>query len=490
MDQMLGMYVHMHWGYNRPYAARSWTLGDWRSYAAGLSALGYNLIMIWPLCETMPDPLTPSDIAHLEKLRTVIDMLQADFGMTVLVTFGANTVGNVAAADYTFEERPFFKTDLRLNPGDPAEVDRLLHIRRNLYSYLAKCDGMVMIDSDPGGYVGSTNDEFADLLQRHMEIVTEANPNAMIYYWLWAGWEGYNRFWERTELEACPELIIDESDWVAVIQRLQDNPDDPWRLLVCNTQQRELVSRLGVADRSLYFPYGLVEGEPTYPLTNCDPVSFESEIGGYPWDEALLGCMANAQNHVLQFPGTYLFAEAAKGASVDISGLRGFAANLVPEFGDIVIDAWMALAQGTSEDMRRVATAISDELIGAVNIVGASTGRYSALLMGESDRFLSDLEMQLTFRADLIDAAQTIRSGDDARSAVQRLTKSWRVWMGRTGFVDAYLGPVETILHPALAELQDPGIDAVLADFDNWSDPTVRNDIVPRLLAALENWVR
>jgi hypothetical protein len=490
MDQMLGMYVHMHWGYNRPYAARSWTLDDWRSYATGLSALGYNLIMIWPLCETMPDPLTPSDIAHLEKLRVVIDMLQADFGMTVLVTFGANIVGNEAAADYTFEERPFFKTDLRLNPGDLAEVDRLLRIRRNLYSYLAGCDGMVMIDSDPGGYVGSTNDEFTDLLQRHMEIVTEANPNAMIYYWLWAGWEGYNRFWERTESEPCPELIIDESDWEAVINRLQVNPDDPWRLLVCNTQQRELASRLGVTDRSLYFPYGLVEGEPTYPLTNCDPASFEREIGGYPWGEPLLGCMANAQNHVLQLPGTYIFAEVANGKRHDPQGLREFAANLVPGCEASVVDAWTALAQGTPEDMRRVATAISDGRFGASNNVVASTGQYSTLLMGEPDRFLGDLEMQLTFRADLIDAAQKIRSGDDSGPAVQRLTKSWRAWMERTGFVDAYLGPVETILHPALAELHDPGIDAVLADFDNWSDPAVRNDIVPRLIAALENWVR
>ena len=61
--KMVGMYVHQHWPYNRPYAARTWTLDDWRGYADGLCKLGYNAVMIWPMLETMPDPPTPSDQA-------------------------------------------------------------------------------------------------------------------------------------------------------------------------------------------------------------------------------------------------------------------------------------------------------------------------------------------------------------------------------------------------------------------------------------------
>ena len=176
MKSYLGMYVHMHWGYNHPYAARTWKIEDWRGYARGLSELAYNLIMIWPLTETMPDPLTRSDVAHLTKMRAVVDMLQAEFGMTVLIVFGANTVGNKAAAEFTFENRPFFKTDLRLNPADPAEVERLVAFRRSVYGYLSNADGTVVIDSDPGGFVGSTNAQFSLLLRRHQEIVTELNP--------------------------------------------------------------------------------------------------------------------------------------------------------------------------------------------------------------------------------------------------------------------------------------------------------------------------
>ena len=39
---MLGMYVHTHWGYHHPYAARTWSLADWKGYLGALRALGYG----------------------------------------------------------------------------------------------------------------------------------------------------------------------------------------------------------------------------------------------------------------------------------------------------------------------------------------------------------------------------------------------------------------------------------------------------------------
>ena len=62
--KMVGMYVHQHWPYHHPYAARTWTVDDWTGYADGLHRLGFNTIMIWPVLETMPEPLTPSDRAN------------------------------------------------------------------------------------------------------------------------------------------------------------------------------------------------------------------------------------------------------------------------------------------------------------------------------------------------------------------------------------------------------------------------------------------
>src|ERR1700728_417687 len=50
--KMIGMYVHQHWPYRHPYAARTWSVEDYRGYADGLRKLGYNMMMIWPLIET------------------------------------------------------------------------------------------------------------------------------------------------------------------------------------------------------------------------------------------------------------------------------------------------------------------------------------------------------------------------------------------------------------------------------------------------------
>ena len=65
---LVGMYIHQHWPYNYPYAARTWRVADYRGYCGGLKQLGYNSVMIWPVLETMPSPLTRSDRANLKKI--------------------------------------------------------------------------------------------------------------------------------------------------------------------------------------------------------------------------------------------------------------------------------------------------------------------------------------------------------------------------------------------------------------------------------------
>ena len=39
---LIGMYIHQHWPYNYPYAARTWQVEDYHGYCGGLKALGYN----------------------------------------------------------------------------------------------------------------------------------------------------------------------------------------------------------------------------------------------------------------------------------------------------------------------------------------------------------------------------------------------------------------------------------------------------------------
>ena len=92
--RLIGLYIHQHWPYNRPYAARTWTLDDWHNWADGLKKSGYNTVMIWPMFETIPEPMTASDRAYLNKLGKVITMLHRDFEMKVLFVLCPNIRSN------------------------------------------------------------------------------------------------------------------------------------------------------------------------------------------------------------------------------------------------------------------------------------------------------------------------------------------------------------------------------------------------------------
>ena len=93
-----GMYIHTHWSYKYPYAARNWRLSDWSAYLKGLKKMGFNLLQIWPMIDTMPLPLTKSDEAHLKKIQQVIELAHAE-RMLVFVGACANTIGNSQAGN-------------------------------------------------------------------------------------------------------------------------------------------------------------------------------------------------------------------------------------------------------------------------------------------------------------------------------------------------------------------------------------------------------
>lgn len=484
---IIGMYVHQHWGYRRPYAARAWTLADWRGYIAGLSALGYNTVMVWPMLETLPDPLTPSDVAHLEKMRAVIELLHAR-GMTALITMGPNVIGNAAAADYTFEDRPYFRCDRRLNPADPADMATLYRIRGAIFrDYLHAADGFVMIDSDPGGWIGSGNQEFVDLLRHHLALIAETNPAAYLYYWMWMGWENYNQFWA--------EALAGHTryDWEAIaptceatVRLLLQHPEERWRLFCCmDDRHKPLVRALGVQSRTLYNPYGLVELEPAVPLTSFSPAQICQGLAQYERELTPLGVFANAQTHVTQLPNTYAFAHFAKGGTEETLDVAGFAGELFPHGGPLLAEAWTAMATAEPAKLRTLATALAH-----ADVRGADHGRFAGLLFGDPQRYLADLALMLQFRAALLDA----RAAADAdhtprRNALCAVVATWQAWQQQTGYADAYYGPVADLLHPLLRKLNDPAINQALKDNGEFTTPELRHGVIPRLLAAIEAYL-
>lgn len=479
----LGMYVHMHWSYGHPYAARTWTEAEWRGYAGALKALGYNMVMIWPITDTMPDPLTASDRAHLAKIGRIIDMLHDEFGMAAMITFGPNCRGNDVAAQYAFEDRPFFKTELRTNPGDPAELAALIDFRKRIIAeYLSKADGFVTIDSDPGGYIGSTNAEFVNLLWAHLDMLDEIAPQATLYYWMWMGWERYNHYWAWVHDLPMPEERSIESNFTEVIDGLLQHPERRWGLLSCNENHHPLIARYNVGNRTIYNPYGEVEYEPTIPLTNYTPERLAQFVQAPERAIMTRGTVANCQTHVAQLPHTYLYAHFAQGGSLDDADLGAFADGVLPGAAPALVEAWTTMGDTDTARMRRAAFATA-----ALAGEAFQDGPYSGLLFGDPRRYLEDLATMLRFRADILDFAAAINAGTDPLlPALRALHATWTAWTERTGYNDNYMGPVDDLTYKPLQALNDPALNAILADLHDWKKIADRHGIIKNLLAAIE----
>lgn len=486
---MLGMYIHMHWSYNHPYAARTWELEDWRSYLTGLRSLGYDFIQIWPMLDSMPPEPTASDLAFLEKLGRVIRMAQNEMGMKVTIVSCPNTIGNENSSSYGFEDRPYFSCERKLNPADPADVEVLLAGRRKQLTPLSHADAIVVIDSDPGGYIGSTNEEFVSLMTRQIAVMRELNPTAELIYWMHFGWERYNRFWEATQRwqPGDPPVIFDNEPRVfqETLILARDRVPEPWSVLANSSLwgHREATDALGMADKRCGLHYGLIEGEPTFPFTNCNPTMIAEVMRGYAPRDYPRGFLANAQTHVLQLPHTYLVAEHwLKGPQAE-PDLAGFAEDIIPGLGATVADAWVSVESADAPLMRSLAVKLRSA-VGTPHPEGASSG----LLIGSADRFLTDLATNLDVRAGFAELGAELGTGGDTRPALRSLLEVLRPYQQRLGFTDAYGGPLYAGLNQQVARLDAPEINAVLGQFEDWRDPAGRHGITPRLLEAVEKY--
>ena len=422
-SRLCGMYVHMHWGYNHPYAARTWNLEDYRGYMDGLKRLGFNMLQIWPVIDTMPLPLTRSDREHLENMRQVIDAARREFGFRVVICACANVLGNEKAKDYEFQSRPYFVAERLVNPGDPQDVDKLISARREFVEPLREADGFCIIDSDPGGYAGSSSEEFVQLMVAHRRMLDSLRPGMELVYWMWHGWQ------REGPREGNWKNHTHETWHDAIRGLVRENPE-PWRVYACCRGHSEVLRECGQLHRALYFPYGAIEGEPTIPLTNWnagDDGELARAFGDVPADMYPVGAMGNSQSHCLQLPHLYLFKHLTDGKTAESADLPGFAARLYPAAADKIANGWMALHSQHPESMEQA----RDELAG-LDLGDLQTGDMAGLLFGDPRRLPEDLICQLNVMAPLERA--TTRKGRERRLA--EFGKALSAWQRRTGFND------------------------------------------------------
>lgn len=445
--KIIGMYVHQHWAYNHPYAARTWTFEEWRGYVEGLLGLGYNTIMIWPVLETMPDPLTASDHANLERIARVIDMVH-EHGMRVYIALCPNVMArNETASQYAFEDRPFFLCDRRVDPGDAAAMGQFIAWREQLLRPLSRADGVSIIDSDPGGYPNSNNLEFAWLMRAHRTMLDHLRPGMELVFWTHAGWEAYCRFYATGLFSVGP---IEES--AEVIEMLARMNPEPWRVL--SSREPEVADSAGQQNRVITFRYGAIEGEPSFPFTNFDGEAAYA-AGANPGAQ---GVMGNAQSHVLQLPNTFAFVRGALGKSLTESDYIIFADDLLPGHGAAIVEAWKAL--GAGDNTTREAAIKKLKALSAHSLTPGSLG---GLLLGDPQRFITDLEMQLEVRVALDRFYDVVfvndPDPDDLRATFASFVEAIDAWQKRHNYGNHWCWPK---LEEALRRLNAPAVDAVL----------------------------
>jgi hypothetical protein len=487
---MLGMYIHTHWAYNHPYAARTWTLEDWDGYLAGLAALGYDFILLWPQLDCMPGKPNGSDQAYLAKIARVIDLAHDKYGMRFGITAAPNTIGNDKSPAYRFEERPYFVCERKVNPKNSSEVAEFLAGRRRQLEPLAHADAFFMIDSDPGGYIGSTNEEFVTLMKAQLDILRETNPACEMVYWMWVGWENYNAFWARATQQKPgdpdPMHEWDIKDFLSTLPMLQARIPEPWSITASNPDHLEASDRLKLGHRRLFYPYGLIEGEPTFPLTNYAPRALAERIAEYAAQPSRypLGILASSQTHCMQLPHAYLFSHFARGGGLETIDLETFAEQILPDCAAVIAQAWQLVECDDAPALRASAQQVRQE-VGKPH----AWGKCHGLLFGDSDRFLADLADNLEIRASLLELKVAIDTQVDVKAVLRQLLGHLHPYQRRVGFADAYYGPMRTGLNEQLVRLHDPELNAIVNDFSNWREPAVRNGVALRLFSALEHYV-
>lgn len=480
---MLGMYIHTHWGYHHPYAARTWTIRDWEAYLRGLHGLGFDFVMIWPLLDSMPAEPNVTDRIFLTTLAQAIDLAHGRFGMKVALVAGANAIGNEQATDYVFSKRPYFACEHRIDPKNGEEVQTFFAGRRNQLSFLRNADALAIIDSDPGGYVGSTVDELVMLMEGQAAALRSHNPHAEFIYWMWFGWEYINRFHEITAAGGSATSVpeVDPEEFTRTLSLIRDNVPEPWWLYHCRPMHDGPIDALGLRDRALWFDYGLLEGEPTFPLINCDTRGLSRALTADRLDRCPRGAMGNLQNHCLQLPHTYIFAHLAQGGSPETLDLAQFADELLPGKGKLIAEGWQALESRDADRQWSAIDALTPR-VGQLHRIG----RLAGLLFHNPDRFLVDLAMNLEVRATLVE----LNAAPITPALVRKTLDTVRAYQQRIGFVDSCYGPFVDGFFPPIAGIGDPGIVAALRDFNTWHDPILRNGALLRVLDAVEAYCR
>ena len=290
-----GLYLHQHWRYNYPWATWSWRVEDWKRALDMAACMRVNLVVLWPHMDMIAPPLSVPEKDYLADVREVIDYAHRKRGIKIWMVEGANVLLDSPEVKRLPMERRDYYAYANMtggglkNPADPKQFAALMANRAALYRAVPNADGYCLIDSDPGGWLGSPPSDFVKLFVGNRKLLDqyhESPRDAALVYWLLASWGNGTA----------------EQNWRDAMRDMQQRVAGPRRYLLDWAPHLELARQLGILGESIFFPYGIIEGEPTFPLTNLNFAMIRRALDYTANYKGLEGTMANSQTFLMQAP--------------------------------------------------------------------------------------------------------------------------------------------------------------------------------------------
>lgn len=312
-----GFYLHACWRYEYPFSVRAWALSDYDAMFRLLRGIGLDQVMIWPMSEVAPPPLSDGDAQHFMDFRHVVQKAK-DREMECWLTFCPNVSSTEEIRSTPMRERVFYPHMRKFRLDDATQFDAYTVHLHELLTCLNNADGYVFIDGDPGGYPGAKPVEFLRLLRAVREILDHvaAGPRPKIIPWVWCGW---GADWE-SEGVWKPDLRNLVRPFLQTLKT--DPPTEPWELLPGRSIREghangrinlELTEEAGLVERSTLMTYEIIEFEPTPPAF---VIQFEDirrvlrqEIRLAPMARGIMG---NAQQPITALHNLFYFARCVK----------------------------------------------------------------------------------------------------------------------------------------------------------------------------------
>jgi hypothetical protein len=375
------------WPMNYPYAA--WKEQDWEHFIDMAWTNRMNRLLLAPWFEILPVPLSQEDEAYVQEVRRIIDYAQSKRGMEVWIGMPAN---RIAISDCGVRDprlRPYWINGCQkdMNPADPQQFEKISKAIEPFYRIVNNADGVLMGDADPGGWPHSPLSEQAKIFQSARRLLDRYNihgQKAKLADFMWIGW-GRHKFFTATDRLVTgfdwTDKNPDESDvafMAETIRNFKQNLPEPWEVVAGMTPYLESAKRESVLNKTIYFPYGAIEGEPAFPATNIrlEPVrEVLDKEQEYPGLSSLMG---NNQIMLLQLPLTYYFFastwDSANKKRTQEEILLGASEQIYPERKELLVDSFLALRETDPDKIAatrsRLAVSLNEGNMGRPGVIG------------------------------------------------------------------------------------------------------------------------